>query len=549
MNSLVSIRNLEIGFEGAGALVRGLNLEIPTGKTVGLVGESGSGKSLTSLALMGLLPPSAQTSGEVIWNAGEGVKSLLSLPEQERQSLRGKELSMIFQEPMTALNPSIRCGRQVAETIRLHQRLGKQEAMDQAAAWFERVKLPRVSRLLRAYPHELSGGQRQRVMIAMALANRPKLLIADEPTTALDVTVQKAVLDLLKELQEEMGMSMLFISHDLGVVGHMANSIAVLYKGDLVEQGDSAELLSRPQHPYTRGLLACRPGGETHPRRLPTVADFLQGRAVDETSVPRPSAEGEVILHLEQVNTWFGGRGWLNREEPVKAVQGVSLELREGETLGLVGESGCGKSTLGRTLLGLVPATSGSISYRGQELTRLRASGWKSLRKEIQIIFQDPYSSLNPRIRVGDALTEPMKVHGLGGSARGRNERAVYLLERVGLKADDMKKYPHAFSGGQRQRLGISRALAVEPKVIVCDESVSALDVSVQAQVLNLLNELQEEQGFSYLFISHDLHVVHYMSDHVAVMQAGRIVEFGEAGAVYQSPRAEYTRFLLGARL
>lgn len=544
--ALLSINDLTIGFPSKPGLVRNLNARIDVGGSLGLVGESGSGKSLTSLALMGLLPKQATTSGELLWEDGA---NLLAEPEHKRQKRRGKDLSMVFQEPMTALNPSMRCGHQLVESILVHQSIGSNDAREQALHWMERVKLPRIRELFNNYPHQLSGGQRQRIMLAMALCNKPRLLIADEPTTALDVTVQRAVLDLMLELKEEMGMAMLFISHDLSVVQHVTQNIAVLYRGELVETGASAELLTNAQHPYTQGLINSKPKTSGNPKRLATVADFLQQKPVDKTPHVRPQPLGQPLLEITDLRTWFGGGGLFTKHQPVRAVDGVSLRITEGETVGLVGESGCGKSTFGRTILGLQPATSGSITYRGTELTQLDFAGWKSLRKEIQIIFQDPYSSLNPRFTVGEALTEPMAVHGLFGTAKQRKARAIELLERVGLGADDLKKYPHAFSGGQRQRIGIARALALEPRLIVCDESVSALDVSVQAQVLNLLNELQEEQGFSYLFISHDLNVVRYMSDKVAVMRAGKLEEFGAAQAVYESPQSAYTQVLLEAVL
>lgn len=544
--ALLSVNNLSIGFPGKPHLVRNLNLELEVGGSLGLVGESGSGKSLTSLAIMGLLPKQATTSGQLIW---EHSTNLLAEPEHLRQKRRGKDLAMVFQEPMTALNPAMRCGNQLVESILVHQNLSHKEAKEQALHWMDRVKLPRIQELYRNYPHQLSGGQRQRIMLAMALCNKPRLLIADEPTTALDVTVQRAVLDLMLELKEEMGMAMLFISHDLSVVQHVTQNIAVLYRGELVEMGASSDLLTHAKHPYTQGLINSKPKTSGNPKRLATVSDFLQQKPIDSTPHVRPTPTGAPLLEVQDLRTWFGGGGLFTKQHPVKAVDGVSLRIGEGETVGLVGESGCGKSTFGRTILGLLPATSGSIKYRGTELTQLDFVGWKNLRKEIQIIFQDPYSSLNPRFTVGETLTEPMAVHGLFGNAKQRKARAVELLERVGLGADDLKKHPHAFSGGQRQRIGIARALALQPRLIVCDESVSALDVSVQAQVLNLLNELQEEHGFSYLFISHDLNVVRYMSDEVAVMKAGKLEEFGPAQAVYESPQSAYTQVLLGAVL
>jgi peptide/nickel transport system ATP-binding protein len=558
MLPLLRINGLSIDFQTEGRVthaVQEVSLEIRRGELLALVGESGSGKSVTSMALLGLLPrpPAVYREGELLFSP-DGVHSvdLLKLTPDELQAVRGGQIAMVFQEPMTSLNPVMTCGRQVAETLRIHKKLSEREVRQEAIEWFEKVRLPQPSLLYDRYPHQLSGGQKQRVMLAMAMCCRPSLLICDEPTTALDVTVQKRILELIRELQLEGDMGILFITHDLGVVKEIADRVAILYKGRIVEQGIAESIFAAPAHPYTKALIACRPA--LHPRgeRLPVVSDFLQ----PETAQPRVRSganeepkETEELVTVRDLTIRFPGPSRLfgKPKQHFTAVDGVSFEIYKGETLGLVGESGCGKTTLGRALLGLVPPSSGSIRYGEQDLTGAGKEQWKALRKEVQLVFQDPYSSLNPRLTIGAALTEPMKVAGLLPDSRQRRNRAAELLERVNLSPQLMNRYPHEFSGGQRQRIVIARALALEPDFLVCDESVAALDVSVQAQVLNLLNELKADLRLTLLFISHDLSVVRYMSDRMLVMQKGKIVESGSAEAIYRAPANAYTRELLAA--
>jgi len=544
--------------------VKGLSLEIHEGRTLGLVGESGSGKSVTSLSVLRLLPDRVASieRGRVSFLG----RDLLAVPEKEMFSVRGAQISMIFQEPMTSLNPVLTVGSQVMEAIRIHQDVSKAEARQRTVALFGEVGLPDPEQRLGMYPHELSGGQQQRVMIAMALSCNPKLLIADEPTTALDVTIQAQILALLRKLRDTRKMSILFISHDLGVIAEIADEVAVMYRGELVEYGDILEVFERPKHPYTRGLLACRPRLETRFTRLPAVSDFMAERTNPDGTIelidknpdlsafetprsPRPEAVGEPLLAVDDLHVHFPIRkGLLQRVTGhVKAVDGVSFRVHRGRTLGLVGESGCGKTTTGRAILRLVEPTSGVVRYDGVDLSRVKGEELRRLRKRMQIIFQDPYGSLNPRLTVESALVEPMDIHGIGSGRQDRRDRAAALLEEVGLPPSHLKRYPHEFSGGQRQRVCIARALTVDPEFIVCDESVSALDVSVQAQVLNLLRDLQDRRGLTYIFISHDLAVVKYMSDDLAVMNAGRFVEEGAAEAIYANPREEYTRKLIEA--
>ncbi|GAA0538569.1 ABC transporter ATP-binding protein [Chitinophaga japonensis] len=573
---LVSIQDLTVTFAVEQETVKAVNnitLDIPRGKILGIVGESGSGKSVTALSLMRLVQaPGRIAAGRILYQLPrQAPADLLQLSPEEMRTWRGNEIAMIFQEPMTSLNPLYTCGAQVMEAIRLHKKVSAAVARQQVVELFRQVKLPDPEQLLRRYPHELSGGQKQRVMIAMAISCQPRLLIADEPTTALDVTVQKAILELLKELQRETGMSVVFITHDLGVIAEIADQVAVMYRGSIVEQGPVAELFRQPQHPYTRGLLACRPPLDKQLYRLPVTPDFMETDAagnirgkphavkelVNSLVIPPGQAaareqqleQSTPLLEVEQLQTWFPasrnllgrGRGW------IKAVDGVSFTVWQGETMGLVGESGCGKTTLGRTLLRLVEPTGGRIVYKGKTLNSLAAADLRDLRKDMQIIFQDPYSSLNPRLTVGQAIMEPMLVHGLYGHERGRREKALELLEKVHLRPEHFYRYPHEFSGGQRQRIVIARALAVHPSFIICDESVAALDVSIQAQVLNLLIQLREEYGFTYIFISHDLAVVRFMSDRMMVMNKGRIVENGPAEQVYNQPESAYTRKLIAA--
>jgi peptide/nickel transport system ATP-binding protein len=467
------------------------------------------------------------------------------------QQIRGGEIAMIFQEPMTSLNPVYTCGDQVVEGIRIHQRMGAAEARREAIALFKKVRLPDPEQMFSRYPHQLSGGQRQRVMIAMAMSGGPSLLICDEPTTALDVTVQKTILELIRSLQQTEDLGVIFITHDLAVVAEIADRALVMYKGRVVEEGSVASLFGEPKHPYTKGLLRCRPALHLKGERLPMVSDYLEGLALvggDGGAFAKASAH-EVMMRVEDLRVWYPlRRTWLGK--PVtftKAVDGVSFEVRKGEVLGLVGESGCGKTTLGRALLRLVEPTGGKIVFEDVDWTSLEASTLKQYRSQIQLIFQDPYSSLNPRLRIGRAIAEAMAVHGMGVDERGRKKRVIELLEKVSLRADHYDRYPHEFSGGQRQRIVIARALSLQPSFLICDESVSALDVSVQAQVLNLLNDLRREFGFTVVFISHDLSVIRYISDRIMVMNKGLIEEMGEAEEVYLRPRTEYTKKLLAA--
>lgn len=519
---------------------------------VGIVGESGSGKSVTSMALMGLLPKTkTKITGEILY----GDQLLNQISEQEYRTIRGKEIAMIFQEPMSALNPSMTCGNQVAEILKTHTSLSNTAIEQEVLQLFAKVKLPDPAVLYHKYPHQISGGQKQRVMIAMAIACKPKLLIADEPTTALDVTVQKEIIALLKELQQETKMSILFITHDLSLISEIANKILVMYKGEIVEQGDAKSVFTNPKEEYTKALIASRPSLSVRLKRLPTIQDFLAKNtaAAEVTKLERKLKQAKIyesaplleVCNLEK--TYFNNYGIWGKKVAFKAVNQVSFNVYEGETVGLVGESGCGKSTLGNAILQLDKATAGSIFYKGKDLLTLNSKEIKSLRKEIQIIFQDPYASLNPRIPVGRAIMEPMQVHKLYKNDQERKAKTLELLARVGLDASHFDRYPHEFSGGQRQRIGIARTIALQPKLIVCDESVSALDISVQAQVLNLLNELKEDFGFTYLFISHDLAVVKYMSDQVIVMNKGQIEEMADADQIYENPQKEYTKKLIDA--
>jgi len=635
-NIVLDVRNLKVQFTTEEKLVKavdGISFNVKKGQTLGIVGESGSGKSVTSLASMGLLlAKSCKISGE-IWfnNSPENEQNsepvnLLQLPEQEKQQYRGGKISMIFQEPMSSLNPVYTIGFQLTEAIRFHQNVSAAEARRQAASLLQEVKLlpndevlrqksleeitennqnlaqvkskpelakivngseqPAVSQaekvserqimlqvnqkklaMLDRYPHELSGGQIQRVMIAMAISCNPTLLIADEPTTALDVTVQAKILDLLRELGESRGMSVIFISHDLGVISEVADTVAVMYQGKIVEYGELEQIFSQPQHPYTKGLLACRPPLDGKVSRLPTVSDFMeevinstgkieirekntaitQQQNIDLAEETVPQTTENPILQVDSLRVGFPVKGMFGQTKHLfMAVNDVSFAVAPGETLGLVGESGCGKSTLARAILQLIPVTSGQVFFESQEITNSHTGMLRRLRRDMQIIFQDPFGSLDPRLNVGAAVMEPMLIHGVGNN-KVRRDRAAYLLERVGLTTDSLSRYPYAFSGGQRQRICIARALALNPKLIICDESVSALDVSVQAQVLNLLKELQDEFGLTYIFISHDLSVVKFMSDRIVVMNQGKIEEIGFAEQVYNEPQREYTRQLIAS--
>lgn len=552
---LLSVEELSVSFgnkENSIEVLHAISFDIFKNEILGIVGESGSGKSVTSLSLMGLLPKKhTNISGNILFEE----KNLLKTSEKEFRKIRGSEIAMIFQEPMSALNPSLKCGFQVSEILRLHLKMNPSEAKKETISLFEKVKLPRPNEIFNSYPHQISGGQMQRVMIAMAIACKPKLLIADEPTTALDVTVQKEIISLLKSIQQETKMAMLFISHDLSLVSEIADRVVVMYKGDIVENETNVEIFKSPKAEYTKALLASRPSLNLRLAKLPTIASIA-----DKSFVAREVKAAERAKKHKQIYTqnpileitnlekqYFSNVGIFAKKEIVKAVDNVSFSVFEGETLGLVGESGCGKSTLGKTILQLEKATSGSIKYRGKELTKLSKSEIRNLRKEIQIIFQDPYSSLNPRLMIGQALMEPMEVHGLGKTKKERKERVLSLLERVGLDESYFYRYPHELSGGQRQRVGIARTIAVEPKLVICDESVSALDISVQAQVLNLLNELKNDFGFTYIFISHDLAVVKYMSDQLLVMNKGKIEELGDADEIYENPQTEYSKKLIEA--
>lgn len=560
---MLQVNDLKVSFKtgnGYAEAVKGSSFTLQKGETIGIVGESGSGKSVTSLAIMRLHnAANTRISGEILLDNS----NITQLSEDEMRGIRGNRIAMIFQEPMTSLNPVLTCGFQVTEAIRIHLGLNKKEAKEKAIGLFNEVQLPRPETIFDSYPHQLSGGQKQRVMIAMALSCDPEILIADEPTTALDVTVQKTILELLQKLKTERNMSMIFISHDLGVVSQIADKVLVMYQGGIVEQAATKDIFTHPKRPYTRGLLACRPAPNLHLKKLPTVADFLDSDAstvsienirarytytVDEIKDRRNKLyAAQPILKINELSTWFplGGGLFSKQKGWVKAVNDVSFDVYPGETLGLVGESGCGKSTLGRSILRLIEPTSGGINFENTDLLKLGKGDMRRMRRDIQIIFQDPYSSLNPRLTVGDSLMEPLQVHQLYDNNTKRKKRVLELLDRVNLPAEYFNRYPHEFSGGQRQRIVIARALALHPKFIICDESVSALDVSVQAQVLNLIRELQQEFNLTYIFISHDLSVIKHISDRVMVMNQGEIVETGGPDEIYYHPKMEYTKRLI----
>jgi peptide/nickel transport system ATP-binding protein len=538
--------SFQVGKDEPFQAVKGVSFTVPANGTLALVGESGSGKSVTAMSILRLLPDTARVSGKILY---EG-QNLLESSLDDMRSLRGQDISVIFQEPMSSLNPVFTVGDQIAEVIRLHEHLSRKQAWARAIALLEEVGLPNPQQRVSTYPHQLSGGQQQRVMIAMAIACKPKLLIADEPTTALDVTIQKQILDLLAKLRETHQMSMLFITHDLAVVGDIADQVVVMEKGEIREQGAVSSVFHAPQHPYTQALLSCRPRLDVRPRRLPVVADFMQGRILDSEAPQRvPRVDGDVVLEVRQLSKRFEIKDGLFKRSYFDAVKDVSFNLKHGRTLGLVGESGSGKTTVGLTLMRLHQASGGQVLLKTEsgpkDLLKLSDQEMTSLRRRIQIVFQNPYASLNPRFTVAQILTEPMRIHSIGKNENERIELASALLERVGLPASALWKYPHEFSGGQRQRIAIARCLTMRPEILICDESVSALDVSVQAQVLNLLLDLQDEFGLSYLFISHDLAVVRYISDEVMVMNAGSIVEVADADTIYRDPQNSYTKRLL----
>ena len=563
---MLNVENLNIDFYNQEEktwfnAVKQIGFTIKKGTVLGIVGESGSGKSVTSFSIMRLHDErTAKITGEINF---DGI-SILNLSTSEIRQIRGNQISMIFQEPMTSLNPVFTCGEQVVEAITLHQKVDRRTARSKTIALFNEVQLPRPEKIFESYPHQISGGQKQRVMIAMALSANPKLLIADEPTTALDVTVQKTILQLLLKLKEERDMAMIFISHDLGVIKEIADDIAVMYKGEIVEQGPADSIFQDPQHPYTKGLLACRPSPAMQLKKLPVVADFLTGKIDDSHAHLQASNQftaKEIELHREKLYqqapllqiknlcTWYPVRkGFLGKTtDYVKAVDEVSFNVFQGETLGLVGESGCGKTTLGRTILRLIQPTSGEIIFNNQNITDIGSTDLRRLRRDVQIIFQDPYASLNPKLTVGQSILEPLQVHKMFSNDADRKQKVLELLNKVGLKEEHFNRYPHEFSGGQRQRIVIARALALKPKFIICDESVSALDVSVQAQVLNLLRDLQHEFALTYIFISHDLAVVKHISDRILVMNKGKIEEEGFPEQIFYAPKAAYTKKLIDA--
>ena len=559
MPAFLSIKNLSISFPGnvePNDAVKNISFDVNPGEIVAIVGESGSGKSVTALSILQLLPAQALCSGQVLFSRKDNDRiNLLKCPSEKLPSIRGKDIAMIFQEPMSSLNPVLTCGSQVTEAIRLHLGLSKTIARQKTLAIFEQVRLPNPAGILQRYPHQLSGGQKQRVMIAMAISCNPSLLIADEPTTALDVTVQKNILDLIKELKEQQGMGVIFITHDLGVVAEMADTILVMFRGEIVEQGKTCEILLNPQHPYTKALLACRPAGQPKGKRLPVISDFMESTEQKVTGYRIPDQDQQTPDITESENpltvknlciSYPDKKDFLGRiTKSFKAVDDVSFIIKKGEIVGLVGESGCGKTTLGRAILQLKKPSSGEIMINGKEISREKTAAMRQLRKDLQIVFQDPYGSLNPRIAIGHAILEPLKVHSLFSNNKERREKVMEMLEKVNLSPDHYHRYPHQFSGGQRQRICIARALAMNPSFLIFDESVSALDVSVQAQVLNLINDLKKEFGFTALFISHDLSVVHYLCNRIMVMQKGKIVEQGPADEVYLNPQNEYTQSLI----
>jgi len=558
--SLLSIQNLSLSFvkdKIATPALHNISFTVNKGQVVALVGESGSGKSITSLSVLRLLqqPPAKYTGGKIIFNDEGNEVDVLTLNDHQLQQMRGNKISMIFQEPMSSLNPVLTCGAQVTEAILSHKKISYNAAKQQTIQLFTQVNLPNPQLLYNRYPHQVSGGQKQRVMIAMAISCHPQLLICDEPTTALDVTVQKNILLLLKNLQQQNNMGVLFITHDLGVVGEIADRVIVMYKGKIVEENTTANIFTNPQHTYTKALLACRPGLYNKGDKLPVVADFMD---TDNSEFKIQHSKqhnhhlinnNQVALEVKNLNVWYPATSnfFGKTTSYTKAVNNVSFNVYRGETLGLVGESGCGKTSLGRAILQLIKPTGGQIIFNGIDLLQADKEQLKAMRRQMQIIFQDPYGSLNPRKTIGDAIAEPLLVHGISSDKKIIKDKVIALLEKVNLHVDFYKRYPHEFSGGQRQRIVIARALALQPHFVVCDESVSALDVSVQAQVLNLLNELKAEFGFTAIFISHDLSVVKYISDRIMVMNKGEIIETGKAADVYYNPKENYTKQLINA--
>ena len=552
MSYPLTVQNFSIQFDnalGQHQAVKNISFSLKKGETLGIVGESGSGKSVTALSIMQLLSDKVNTSGFIQLLDKD---NLLTISEKELQQIRGKEIAMIFQEPMTSLNPIMSCGAQLTEAFQQHQKVPLATAKKEVLGLLRQVQLEEVERIFDAYPHQLSGGQKQRIMIAMALSAKPSILIADEPTTALDVTVQKDVLILLNELKVQYEFSIIFISHDLGVIKQMADRILVMRAGDIVEEGPIDQIFNKPQHVYTKGLLACRPAQHFNLSKLPTL-DSIEKKeeipAIDAALRKQQLKDQPVLLKVDNLSTWYPvKKNFFGKTTSfVKAVNQVSFDIYKGETFGLVGGSGSGKSTLGRTILGLEKSQSGSVWYQEKDLMKLSEKEWRTWRKRMQIIFQDPYSSLNPVQPIGDAIMEPMKVHGLWKNDLTRKDKAIHLLEIVGLGAEDFLKIPHEFSGGQRQRICIARALSLEPAFIICDECVSALDVSVQAQIINLLIDLRTQFNLTYIFISHDLSLVRFISDRIMVMRAGKVVEIGDAAQIYERPKSIYTQQLIDA--
>ena len=553
---VISVKNLTVSFNGnnnSRAAIQDVTFDVFKNEIIGIVGESGSGKSITALSIIKLLEwnKKVHTSGLIFYRG----LNYNNITEKEFKSIRGREIAMIFQEPMSALNPSMRCGDQLKEILLRHKIINNKIVDDEVIRLFESVKIPNPKQAVNKYPHELSGGQQQRVMIAIAIACKPKVLIADEPTTALDVTVQKDIIELIKEIQKETKMSVIFISHDLALISEIASRTLVMYKGEIVESGTTKTIFKNPKHAYTKALIAARPKNSRRPKKLPTIDDILKGKSKrDYISVKQREKAHKLIYGSEPIlevidlkKIYFNNLSFFQKKVAYKAIDGVSFRLYKGETLGLVGESGCGKTSLVNTILQLTKPTSGKIIYKGKDLNKLTKKEIRLLRKEIQIIFQDPLASLNPRLTIGEAIIEPMKVHNLYINYELRKKKTLELLNKVGLDESAFGRYPHEFSGGQRQRVGIARTIALEPKLILCDESVSALDVSVQAQVLNLLNSLKKDFGFTYIFISHDLAVVKYMSDNLLIMDKGKIVEKGEADKIYNNPSNAYTKRLINS--